>query len=81
MIIQVTPPTTEIEIFPGTVNMPCSAYDDKLNVIFLSGASHGGLPGIISYIPYTNLNLFNYFIPGSGVYIIKAKEAFEIVTD
>jgi len=81
MIIQVTPPTTEIETFPGTESIPCSSFDDKLFAVYLSGASHGGYPGIIVYLPNTHLNMFTSFIPGSGVYIIKAKESFEIITN
>ena len=81
MIIEVTPPVTEIDPFPGTQAIPCSAYDDKLNVIFLSGASHGAFPGVIVYSPGAALNMFTHFIPGSGKYIIRPKEAFDIVTD
>ena len=81
MIISGTPPSTEIDPFPGTTTIPCSSFDDKLNVIFLSAASHGGAPGVVTYIPGTILNMFNYFVPGSGKYIINAKEAFDIITD
>lgn len=81
MIIQVTPPLTEINSFPGTEVIPCSSYDDKLICVYLSAGSFGGPPGILVYVPGNNFNMFTSFIPGSGLYAIKAKEAFDIVTN
>ena len=75
MTIDISPGLTYINRFPGTETIPCSAYDEYIQCIYLSG---GSIIGVLVYVPDDMFSLFTSFEPGSGIYIVNALSSFQI---
>lgn len=64
--------------FTSSYTVPCSSYDDSIRTIYLSSSD---LPGVLAYRPGVDYPFFTHFVSGSGVYIVDALSAFQIVVE
>ena len=78
MILSIIPGVNEITVFPGTRSIPCSAYRDYLEKVYLIENNFVG--GVYSWFADQKdaFNFFTHFTPGSGAYLVHAISAFDI---